>query len=331
MTLTIDLTTTFTAPGAEPFTIDGAFDVEAGETLVVLGPSGSGKTLLLESVAGFHSHNGSIMNGDSDLASLSPEDRDFGFVFQDYALFPHMTVEENVMFGERYRDETRDFDALLAELDIIDLVDRNPPTLSGGEKQRVALARALYCCPDVLLLDEPLASLDVPTQQALRDELAEVLADMTAVYITHNRTTARALADRIAVMSDGEIIQTGPPEAVFEHPVSPFVARFTGANCIPLSVLPHRTIEDATTLVIRPEHVQLAPGNHDFTATVRRVIREDATNRVSLSVGASAHAHTETRPRSDGSGATLDAFSTDPPAVGETIPISLPDEHVTLL
>jgi ABC-type sugar transport system ATPase subunit len=326
MTLTVDLTATFTAPGAELFAVDAGFDVKAGETLVILGPSGSGKSLLLETIAGFHSHDGSIENDEIDLTDIPSEDRDFGFVFQDYALFPHMTVKGNVMFSEQYRDKTRDFDALVSELDVTDLVDRYPPTLSGGEKQRVALARALYSRPDVLLLDEPLASLDVPTQQVLRDELAEVLMDMTAVYITHNRTTARALADRIAVMHDGEIVQTNTPEAVFERPVSPFVARFTGANCIPLSVLPDRT-ETATELAIRPEHVQIDTDNHDLTATVRRVIREDATNRVTLSIGESAHAGT----LPDGSGVSLDAFSADPPAVGDSIDISLPDEHVTLL
>jgi ABC-type sugar transport system ATPase subunit len=326
MTLTIDLTATFTAPGAELFTVDAGFEVKAGETLVILGPSGSGKSLLLETIAGFHSHDGRIENDGLDLTGVPAEDRDFGFVFQDYALFPHMTVQDNVTFSERYRDETRDFDALVSKLDITDLVDRYPPTLSGGEKQRVALARAMYCRPDVLLLDEPLASLDVPTQQALRDELADVLTDMTAVYITHNRTTARALADRIAVMHDGEIVQTSTPETVFERPVSPFVARFTGANSVPLSVLPDCTVEDATELAIRPEHVQLDADNHDFTATVRRVSREDATSRVTLSIDS---ADTETRP--DGSGATLNAFSTDPPTVDDTINVSLPDEHVTLL
>lgn len=327
MTLTVDLTATFTAPGAELFAVEAGFEVERGETLVILGPSGSGKSLLLETIAGFHPHDGRIENGELDLTDVPSEERDFGFVFQDYALFPHMTVRGNVTYSEQYRDETREFDALVSELDIVDLVDRYPPTLSGGEKQRVALARALYCCPDVLLLDEPLASLDVPTQQALRDELAAVLTDMTAVYVTHNRTTARALADRIAVMRDGEIVQTDTPDAVFECPVSPFVARFTGANCIPLAVIPDRQESDATTAVIRPEHVQLASNNRDLRATVRRVVREDATNRVTLSVGESAHA--ETRP--DGSGATLDAFSTDPPTVDDTIDVSLPDEHVTLL
>lgn len=272
MTLTVDITATFTAPGAEQFTVDTGFEVEAGETLVILGPSGSGKSLLLETTAGFHPHDGRIENDGRDLTSTPPEDRSFGFVFQDYALFPHITVRDNVTFGEQYRDETRNFDALLSELAITDLVDRYPPTLSGGEKQRVALARALYCRPDVLLLDEPLASLDVPTQQALREELTAVLTDMTAVYVTHNRTTARALADRIAVMSDGEIIQTDTPEAVFERPVSQFVARFTGANCIPLSALPDRTTEGSTTLAIRPEHVCLSAENHDLTATVQRVI-----------------------------------------------------------
>jgi ABC-type sugar transport system ATPase subunit len=335
MTLTVDLTATFTASGADPFTVGCTFDVDDGETLVVLGPSGSGKSLLLETIAGFHPHEGRVENADHDFTGVPTEERNFGFVFQDYALFPHITVRENVTFSERYRDELRDLDELLNLFGISDLVDRYPPTLSGGEKQRVALARALYSRPDVLLLDEPLASLDVPTQQTLRDELVAVLTDMTSVYVTHNRTTARALADRIAVMRDGQIVQIDTPEVVFEHPASPFVAQFTGANCIPCAAIPDISDkqENNAMFAIRPEHVGLGfnPGSdfesHDFLATVQRVIREDSTNRVTLSIDGPDH----TEIRSDGSGTTLSAFSTDPPTVGDTIGVSLPDEHVTLL
>ena len=320
MSLAVDVRATFTADGTEPFTVDVALDVRPGETLVVLGPSGSGKSLLLETVAGFHPHDGSVVHKGRDLTGTEPEERGFGFVFQDYALFPHLTVRENVAFGERYHDETRDPDDLLAELGVGHLADRTPKTLSGGEKQRVALARSLAIRPAALLLDEPLSALDVPTRQTLRDDLARLVDDVTAVYVTHDRTTARALADRIAVMRDGRLVQVDTPETVFASPASPFVARFTGSNVVELDALSSVDGLDGTdgtdgTLAIRPEHVVLGDEAPDTEATVERVVREDAAFRVSLALGTD--------------GATVDAFVADPPAVGETVGLRLPPEHVT--
>ncbi|MBX0322197.1 ABC transporter ATP-binding protein [Halomicroarcula sp. F13] len=311
MDLRADVSATFTADGADAFTVHAGVDVDAGETLVILGPSGSGKTLLLETIAGFHDHDGFVESDGRRLDTVPPEDRDFGFVFQDYALFPHLSVTENVEYGTKYHDETRDAETLLAELGVDHLADRYPPTLSGGEKQRVALARALAVRPSVMLLDEPLAALDVPTRQSLRDDLADVLADVTAVYVTHNRTTARAIADRIAVMRDGQVVQTGTPETVFERPSSPVVAEFTGANAVPLSAVPSlRDAVDGATdeyVAFRPEAVRLDGASGDFEATVERVVREDATNRVVLSLD----------------GRTVDAFADDPPAVGADVWVSV--------
>ncbi|MFB6353179.1 MAG: ABC transporter ATP-binding protein [Halobacteriales archaeon] len=305
------VTATFTAEGSG-FTIDAAIDVDLGETLVVLGPSGSGKTLLLETIAGFHRHEGEVRLDGQSMTGVPPERRGFGFVFQDYALFPHLTVRSNVDFGARYHDDTRDPDALLDGLGVSHLADRYPPTLSGGEKQRVALARALAIRPSVLLLDEPLAALDVPTRQALRDDLADVLADVTAVYVTHNRTTARAFGDRLAVMRQGEIVQTGPPEAVFERPASPMVASFTGANVIELAAAPSlRGLVDEADgdhATVRPEAVGLDDAAGDVRATVERVVREDATYRVTV-------AFDEVR---------VEAFTPDPPAVGADVWVSFP-------
>lgn len=303
MGLEADVTASFTAEGAQEFTVDAGLEVETGETLVVLGPSGSGKSLLLETVAGLHGHDGTVAFDGEDLTDVPPERRDFGFVFQDYALFPHMTVRENVEYGRRYHDETRDTDSLLAELGVGELAERYPPTLSGGEKQRVALARSLAIKPRVMLLDEPLASLDVPTRQALRDDLTRVLADVTAVYVTHNRTTARAIADRIAVMWDGQIVQSGTPETVFEQPASTLVANFTGANAIDVADSP--TIRQLLNgeapadghLSIRPEAVEIGNGAGDFEASIDRVVREDATHRVTVTVDdVSIEAFTDTRP-----------------------------------
>nr|WP_221625578.1 ABC transporter ATP-binding protein [Halobellus ruber] len=303
--------------------------MEAGdeETLVVLGPSGSGKTLLLETIAGFHEHDGTVTADGTDITDRAPEQREFGFVFQDYALFPHMTVQENVRYGARYRDSPRDAAELLSELGVAHLAERNPPTLSGGEKQRVALARALAVRPDVLLLDEPLAALDVPTRQSLRDDLVDVLADVTSIYVTHNRTTARAVADRIVVMADGQIVQRGTPEAVFERPESPMVASFTGSNVIDLGAAPTvRSLLDghdagdtdvrgngsAERVAIRPEAIRFGDTDGDLRATVRRVVREDATHRVTLAFD----------------DVTVEAFADSPPTVGDDVAVALPRDRI---
>ncbi|WP_435176776.1 ABC transporter ATP-binding protein [Halorussus sp. AFM4] len=366
MTLDVSVTAAFTAEGADRFEVTADLSVAEGETLVVLGPSGSGKSLLLETIAGFHDHEGRIALGGRDLTDAPPEDRGLGFVFQDYALFPHMTVRQNVAFGRRYHD-TRDPDGLLAEFGVADLAERYPPTLSGGEAQRVALARALAVRPDAFLLDEPLSALDVPTRQTLREVLADVLADQTAVYVTHNRTTARAVADRVAVIRDGEIIQTGTPEAVFERPGSPFVARFTGANCLELDdgalAVPGGRLEldgaggprtgresdgdtgdeeprgDARTdgegtthLAIRPEHVALDPADPDFAAPVTRVVREDGRDRVALDVaGQRLDAYVDGSPASGTSTGESSAGEDFRIAEGSSVGVALPRDRLTAL
>ncbi|MFB6166613.1 MAG: ABC transporter ATP-binding protein [Haloarculaceae archaeon] len=318
MTLRVDLRARFVAPNAEPFTVVADLSVSDDETLVVLGPSGSGKTLLLETIAGFHDHEGTVDLDGRALTDLPPEDRGFGFVFQDYALFPHLTARENVAFGQRYRESSRDADELLEGLGVGHLADRYPPTLSGGERQRVALARALAVDPALLLLDEPLSALDVPTRQSLRADLQDVLDELPAVYVTHNRTTARALADRIVVLHEGRVVQTGDPDAVFERPNSPLVARFTGSNCVPISAIDDGGERFAGVdgsgehLAIRPEHVVLDGADPDLTAAVERVVREDVAHRVTLS----------------GAGITLDAFAAEPPRPGERVAVTLPRERV---
>jgi ABC-type Fe3+/spermidine/putrescine transport system ATPase subunit len=297
---------TFTAEGAEPFTVDVALEVDPGETLAILGPSGSGKTLCLETIAGFHANDGHVSLGGRDLTALPPEKRGFGFVFQDYALFPHMTVRENVAFGERYHDDLRDPDDLLAALGVADLADRTPHTLSGGERQRVALARSLAIKPAALLLDEPLSALDVPTRQSLRDDLAAATEDVTAVYVTHNRSTARALADRIAVMRGGEVIQTGATETVFESPATASVAEFVGAN-----VLSGKRFGRTDAVAVRPEHITVDRNGAD--ATVERVTREDAAFRIVLDWG----------------GERVEVFTSDPPAVGDRVGVSVAEERIS--
>lgn len=309
MSIELDLRATFTATGAEPFTVTADLTVADDETLVILGPSGSGKTLLLESLAGVRDHDGSVAVAGSDVSDAPPEERGFGFVFQDYALFPHLSVRENVAYGTRYHEDTRDPETLLSDLGIADLAERSPETLSGGEKQRVALARALAVRPRAFLLDEPLSALDPPTRAALRADLADVLAEETAVYVTHDRTTARAMADRIAVVAGGEIRQVGAPDAVFERPTDPFVARFTGANCVRRESLPEsvrESLQAGSHVAIRPEHVTLDPQAPDIEARVVRSVREDATYRTTLALDDDRlDAFSETRPEEETVGVAL--------------------------
>lgn len=209
----------------------GPVDLSVGEeVLSVLGPSGSGKTTLLALIAGITDPDGGHVSlGDRRLDDRPIAERRTGLVFQDGALFPHMTARENVAYAAE--DDDR-IDDLAARLEIESVLDRRPPTLSGGEAQRVALARALAADPDALLLDEPLSSLDAPIRRRLRAELDTLFAslDVPVVYVTHDQRTATALGDRLAVLRDGAIEQIGSPSDVVERPETPFVARFTGTE-----------------------------------------------------------------------------------------------------
>ncbi|MDD5225295.1 MAG: ABC transporter ATP-binding protein [bacterium] len=212
--------------------------VRRGEYLVVLGPTGSGKTLLLDLIIGrLNPDGGRILLAGKDVTHTPPEERNIGIVYQECLLFPHLSVSENIRFGLKSQklpgDETnRRFDGIVDLLNIRHLAGRNPQTLSGGEKQRVALARALVIRPEVLLLDETLASLDPNTRRELADELKLIhrRLETTTIHVTHNFEEALTLADRIAVMQQGGIVQIGPPGDIFRTPQSEFVATFTGAE-----------------------------------------------------------------------------------------------------
>ena len=243
--------------------------VEA-EVLCVLGPSGSGKTTLLSLVAGIvDPDGGSITLDGRSLVGRPVEDRHTGLVFQDGALFPHMTARENVAYAAR--DPAR-VDDLVALLEVDDVVDRRPPALSGGERQRVALARTLAADPDAVLLDEPLSSLDAPIRRRLRDDL-RALFDALAVpvvYVTHDQRTATALGDRVAVFRDGHVEQAGTPAEVLNRPESPFVARFTGTE----------NVLDATAAGREGGRLVLRVGD----ATLRTADPEPAEGRVTACV-----------------------------------------------
>jgi molybdate/tungstate transport system ATP-binding protein len=230
--------------------------VESGVT-AVLGPSGSGKSTLLSLVAGFETPTaGSVSLDGTCLDDAPPEDRQVGMVFQNYALFPHLSVRENLTFGAAA--ET-DVGAMCDMLEVADLLDRDPGTLSGGEKQRVALARALVSDPDVLLLDEPLGSLDAPIRRRLRLELRDVLSDLgiPVVYVTHDQDEATVVGDRIAVLFGGDLVQEGTVRDVLDNPATPRVAAFLGVENIIQGTVTGS--EGETTLVaVGSTHVRTA-------------------------------------------------------------------------
>jgi len=213
-----------------------SFDVKEGEYFVILGPTGAGKTIVLETIAGIHTPDtGRICWDGGDITHAEPRARNIGVVYQDYMLFPHLTVEENIGFGLRQkkiaRERIREAVEKAADLlGIPHLLSRYPGTLSGGEQQRVALARALILQPRVLLLDEPMNALDSAMRERMRKELARIhrLTGTTVIQITHHFEDVFALADRVAIMNNGTIVQVGEPAEVFWHPKDTFVAEFLG-------------------------------------------------------------------------------------------------------
>lgn len=210
--------------------------VQPGELFFLLGPSGCGKTTLLRCLAGFYRpDSGRILIGDEEVTALPPHRRDTGMMFQSYALWPHMTVEENVAFGLEMRkvpsaESRRRVGEALEHVHLADRAKARPNQLSGGQQQRVALARALVIRPRCLLLDEPLSNLDAKLRLEMRMEIRRICkqAGLTAIYVTHDQKEALSVADRLAVMRDGVIEQTGTPEEVYRAPVNRFVAGFIG-------------------------------------------------------------------------------------------------------
>jgi ABC-type Fe3+/spermidine/putrescine transport system ATPase subunit len=213
---------------------------EPGTWTFIIGPSGAGKTLILETLAGLHMpESGRILIGGRDVTVISPESRRVALVYQDYSLFPHMTVTENIAFGLMHQkipqeEREREIADIIRKFHLEPFRDRFPDTLSGGEQQRVAIARALAIKPDILLLDEPFAALDPITRQEHMFMIQQIQREqgLTIVQVSHSREETFALADRVAVIIDGRVVQTGTSEEVFFHPSTPEVARFSGIENI---------------------------------------------------------------------------------------------------
>jgi len=321
---------------------DFNLDVAKGEFVSFLGPSGCGKTTTLRMVAGFETPNSGVIRIDGhDVVDLKPNQRNIGMVFQAYALFPNMTVAQNVAFGLRIAGTERAAsDARVAEmLKLIGLPDlgaRYPFQLSGGQQQRVALARALAPRPKVLLLDEPLSALDAKIRVSLRDEIRAIQKELgiTTIYVTHDQEEALSMSDRIVVMNQGVAEQVGDPFAIYNRPATAFVASFVGT----LNVLSARVTDPATgaveidgqpvllhralpaaaggtvSLALRPQALTLAPeAGHDATlrATVQDVSFLGSVVRTRVALGTQK--------------VSLDLFNNAglrPPAIGETVALS---------
>ncbi len=239
--------------------------VNEGEFFSVLGPSGSGKTTVLRLIAGFDQPDeGSVLLGGEEVAGRAPFDRDVNTVFQDYALFPHMSVQKNVEYGLMVKgveraERVRRARAMLDTVRLSGMEDRRPSQLSGGQRQRVALARALVNQPKVLLLDEPLGALDLKLREEMQVELKSIqqIVGITFVYVTHDQGEALSMSDRIAVFNGGHIEQVGTARELYEKPVSAFVAGFVGTTNLFSDDLAERLIGKRGVFTLRPEHVRI--------------------------------------------------------------------------
>lgn len=297
--------------------------VDRGEFFGLLGPSGCGKTTTLRMIAGLETPDtGAIAFDERDITHLSPEKRGFGMVFQNYALFPHLNVFDNVAFGLRARSrppkaevEKKVCDAL-AMVQLPDYEKRRVDELSGGQQQRVAIARAIAIEPALLLFDEPLSNLDVALREETRGELRELVKrlGLTAIYVTHDQDEAFALCDKIGVMAKGHLMQTGSPRALYEKPANLSIARFLGRNNfiramrlskrhdtngefktldggytlhVPVNAQEVAPLNEPVVLAIRPEYVSITegasfPADNVLRATVREVNFAGATTSVKL-------------------------------------------------
>ena len=263
-------------------------DIMPGEFFSMLGPSGSGKTTVLRLIAGFEQPtSGTVELFGDDVTKRAPFDRDVNTVFQDYALFPHMNVVDNVAYGLRVRGmgraerRKRALEAL-ASVRLEKFADRKPAQLSGGQRQRVALARATVVEPKALLLDEPLGALDLKLRQGMQVELKEMQRELgiTFIFVTHDQEEALTLSDRIAVFNEGRIEQLGTPQEIYEHPVSRFVADFVGTSNLFDAAEAKRMLKADGPRSLRPEKVTLSTAGSGVPGTVSEVIYLGTSTRI---------------------------------------------------
>jgi putative spermidine/putrescine transport system ATP-binding protein len=278
-------------------------EVRRGEFFSLLGPSGSGKTTCLRMIAGFETPTaGRVLLQDRDVSRLPPFERDVNTVFQDYALFPHMSVYENVEYGLKVKKISRPARASRTKeaLELVRLGGfgaRKPAALSGGQRQRVALARALVNHPKVLLLDEPLGALDLKLRQQMQSELKSIQerVGLTFIYVTHDQEEALTMSDRLAVMNRGRIEQVGTPAEVYEKPVTSFVAGFVGVSNLLSGNEALAITGSADRFTIRPEKIRItevddSPRNGECTATgvVQEVVYVGASTRYTVELDSGA-------------------------------------------
>ena len=339
-----------------PAVSDVSLEVERGEFFGLLGPSGCGKTTTLRMIAGLEKpDSGSIEFDGADITNSPAERRGFGMVFQNYALFPHLNVAENVAFGlrARHKPAAEIKDRVSAALELVQLPGyekRRVDELSGGQQQRVAIARAIAIEPALLLFDEPLSNLDVTLREATRSELRELVArlGLTAVYVTHDQEEAFALCDRISVMMGGRILQTGPPRVLYEHPDQLPVARFLGRNNL-IQVMrlssakegmgEFKTLAGGHILRVPVEHGELTPLNKPCTLAIRPehvVVRDNAngaTNAIPAKVSELNFAGATSSIKLDANGLPLEALTleTNGLTVGDERVVVLPPEKISLL
>jgi putative spermidine/putrescine transport system ATP-binding protein len=256
-----------------------SLSVEKGELVTLLGPSGCGKSTLLRCIAGLTEMEpgGKIIVGGTDITHLPPKDRGVGMVFQTYALFPNLNVFENIGFGLKMKglskaDYTPKVKRMMELVHLSDRAELYPHQLSGGQQQRVALARSLVMEPDILLLDEPLSALDAKIRKSLQQELRRIQKELsiTTVFVTHDQEEAMSISDRIFIMEQGQIVQSGDPDTIYRSPANEFVARFIGHYNVYSAEQWHRLIgrrdSSARSVAVRPEVIQFLPPSADPAA-----------------------------------------------------------------
>ncbi len=282
----IELTSITKSYGGVPVLKGCSLSVEKGQVMTLLGPSGCGKTTLLRTLAGFVTpEGGRVMVGGADISALPPNRRSVGYVFQNYALFPHLSVAANVAYGlkVRRRPSAEIRERVARALDLVSLTgfeDRYPAQLSGGQQQRVAIARVLVLEPEVLLLDEPFNALDAKLRLSMQTELRKLITrlGMTSIFVTHDQSEAMMLSDQVAVMRAGVIEQVAPPLELYDRPANAYVAAFIGrANVLPVTVrggrvaefgLPADRPDGPASLIVRPENLAFAPDGEGLAGTI---------------------------------------------------------------